>query len=84
MDKYTKHLVEEMDNSRVQKCILCGAVINDYRNAMIPEGQSPSKGYSAGYIYVGEPQQAGGGWTVTNSMSTEPTNSTIVDCIPVN
>ena len=48
----TKHIVAEMDGSMIQRCLICGEVISDYRNAMWPNGQSAPKGWESGPVYV--------------------------------
>jgi hypothetical protein len=48
----TKHIVAEMDESMVQRCIIFGEVISDYRNCSYLLDQGPPKGYSAGAVYV--------------------------------
>jgi len=50
--KYIKHLVVEMDESMVQRCLICGSTISDYRNTMWPSGQNPPTGYPAGEVFV--------------------------------
>lgn len=52
MRKYKKHIVADMDNSMIQRCIICGEIISDYTNAMWPSGQSPPKGFGAGEVYI--------------------------------
>ena len=32
----------------VQRCALCGEVLSDYRNSMIPEGDQPPRGWAIG------------------------------------
>lgn len=49
---YIKHIVTDIDKSMIQRCIICGEIINDYTNAMWPQGQKSPKGYSAGNVYV--------------------------------
>ncbi len=49
---YIRHIVTEMDESMVQKCVLCGETISDYRNAMWPLEQGPPKGFGTGPVYV--------------------------------
>lgn len=35
----------------VQHCVMCGKVLCDYRNAMIPDGQPTPKGWPKGEVY---------------------------------
>lgn len=52
---YVKHIVNDMpEGELVQHCIICGAIISDYRNTVSPRGTPPSKGYAAGPVYVME------------------------------
>lgn len=50
--QYIKHHVADMNSSMVQKCIVCGAIISDYRNVMCIEGNQIVVGFPAGDIYV--------------------------------
>lgn len=52
MRTFTRHVVAAMDNTRVQHCVLCGEIINDYRNVMY-HGEPP-KGFPKGFVYVSE------------------------------
>jgi hypothetical protein len=49
---YKKHIVSEMDETMIQRCIMCGEVISDYSHTAWPAGQSPPKGWAAGVVYV--------------------------------
>lgn len=49
---WIEHQVVDMDETMVQHCIVCGEVINDYRNAMWPIDQGPPTGYSTGSVYI--------------------------------
>lgn len=49
---FTRHIVADMDASMVQRCLICGEIISDYRNAMWPNGQDPPKGWGSGPVYV--------------------------------
>jgi hypothetical protein len=51
---YTQHTCGELNAELMQYCIVCGAVISDYRNAMWPGDQEPPKGYEPGPVYVSE------------------------------
>ena len=72
MSNATKHYVNEMDSSQVQKCIICGETIADYRNVSSSDGK-PIKGFPPGEIYVssGNP---------TNTSAIPPRNITINKC----
>lgn len=51
---YIKHHVGEMVDL-VQRCIICGEVIADYRNVMIhPPPTGPIKGWEAGPLYISQ------------------------------
>ena len=63
MRTYTKHILGEFDQvEQVQRCIICGEIIHDYRNAMFApdeNGNVPvNKGWASGQHYVsdGNPQ----------------------------
>lgn len=49
--KLTKHRVKEMQGG-VQKCIDCGKIITDYRNAVVPSGQGALQGFPEGNVYM--------------------------------
>ena len=51
--KYIKHIVAEMDESLIQRCLICGEVISDYRNTMAPVGTVIS-GFPQGPVYVSD------------------------------
>lgn len=51
MNDFIKHVVIDMDDSRVQRCVICGEVICDYRNSMSCDG-SISKGFGSGSVYI--------------------------------
>ncbi len=53
---YTRHVITNMDESRVQQCVICGDVICDYSNASWPSGQKAPSGWVAGDIYVSSGQ----------------------------
>ena len=48
----TRHVVAEMDESMIQKCVICGAIIIDNRNLMFHIKDGPPKGFPAGNLYV--------------------------------
>lgn len=35
----------------IQYCVLCGAILCDYRNAMWPAGQKPPAGFPEGTVF---------------------------------
>lgn len=52
MALYIQHYVTEMDESMMQRCLYCGEVVSDYRNAMWPADQGPPRGFPTGELYV--------------------------------
>lgn len=48
---YTKHIVGELVGG-IQRCVICGLVITDYRNAMVPDDTPPLRGFPEGPVYV--------------------------------
>lgn len=78
--KYIKHTVGEMDEDMVQRCVICGEIISDYRNAMVPAGQKLPKGFEPGIIYVSIPVSIGKGLTRTEFFQTPPLGAVIVEC----
>jgi len=48
----TRHVVTEMDETMIQRCVICGKVISDYSNSAWPEGQQLPKGFEAGEIFT--------------------------------
>jgi hypothetical protein len=49
---YTEHIVIDMDDSMVQRCILCGETIADYREVSWHKGMGQPKGWAAGSVFV--------------------------------
>lgn len=49
--KYTKHIAGKFENW-MQHCIICGEVISDYRNSMMPVGSPPPAGFPEGDVYI--------------------------------
>lgn len=47
-----EHQVVEMDESMIQRCVICGQVISDYNGCMQPAGSPPIKGFPVGRVYV--------------------------------
>lgn len=76
--RFIRHVVNDMDSSMVQKCIACGKVISDYRNAMWPSGQQAPKGFPAGEVYV----SSGGNPTIYSATLEQGQVS--LNCTPVN
>jgi hypothetical protein len=52
MEVYISHEVKEMDESRLQKCIHCNAVMADFRYACWPLDQPAPKGWAPGRVLV--------------------------------
>lgn len=47
----TKHVVGELIGG-IQRCLICGYIISDYRNAIYPEGTPKPTGFPSGAVYV--------------------------------
>lgn len=47
---YIRHIVSELDETGVQRCIICGEIINDYRNLMWIKEDGPPKGFAPGVV----------------------------------
>ena len=55
--KYTHHVVSKIDETAVQRCVICGSVICDYRNTAVvfsSDGTNTPLGYPAGAVYMSE------------------------------
>jgi hypothetical protein len=52
MSGFIKHHVIDMDESMIQRCILCGEVICDYRDVTYRLEDGPPKGFGAGNVYI--------------------------------
>ena len=50
---YTKHIAGEMADG-VQRCVICGFVIADYRHTMVEEGSPPLRGWQEGEVFVSD------------------------------
>jgi len=74
--KFMKHIVADMDESLVQRCLICGETICDYTNTMYPKGTPSPQGYAAGNVYVSQNRNP------TISMIAEPTEHDIENCKP--
>ena len=70
---YTRHIVSEMADNMVQRCIICGKTISDYSNASWPKGSPKPKGFDAGEVYVGV------GNPIIYTISC-PDNELVIDC----
>lgn len=70
---YTRHIVADMDESMIQCCIICGKVINDYRNVMVSPPTTKLQGYAAGEIYQS-------GYNPEHTTTIPPKNVTINHC----
>lgn len=71
MSAYTQHVAGPMTDG-VQHCVVCGLVLMDYRQAMVPAGDTLPTGWAEGPVYV-----CGNFWT-----SEAPRNVTINECRP--
>lgn len=49
---FTQHQVAEMDSTMVQRCLICGEVISDYRGMIGPIDNPLPQGYAPGAVYV--------------------------------
>jgi hypothetical protein len=49
---WIKHVVVEMDESMIQRCVICGAIIRDYTNVSYLIKDGPPKGFATGDVYV--------------------------------
>lgn len=49
---YVQHVVTEMDETRLQRCVICGEVITDYRQVLWASGDPGPIGFGAGRVYV--------------------------------
>lgn len=70
---FYRHTVLSMEGL-VQKCIICGETISDYRNTMAPEGTPPPQGFAAGIVYVSD-----GNPVITQIADPAPENQ-VIDC----
>lgn len=52
--KFIRHIVLEMEDL-VQRCLVCGQIVNDESNSVWPKGKKP-KGWPAGRLYISEGQ----------------------------
>jgi len=48
---FIRHVIGELTDN-IQRCVICGEVVNDYRGAMWPAGQEAPTGFPKGDIYV--------------------------------
>jgi hypothetical protein len=57
------HVAGEMTSEGVQRCERCGAILTDYRGAMVPDGQGPlGGGWAVGAhveVLTGNPKYSG-------------------------
>lgn len=52
------HIAGLLDGSGVQRCLLCWAILADYRDTMVPEGTPPLRGFEpGGWVVVEAPAQ---------------------------
>ena len=73
--KFIEHTVIEIDETMIQRCVICGAVIDDYSNSMWPLEQGPPKGYAAGNIYRSE------NGFITTVQEYLPKNIEVISCL---
>lgn len=51
--EYTAHTVVEMDQeTREQRCVICGELIHSANGASFPPSPEPPKGYAPGVVYL--------------------------------
>ena len=48
---YTRHIAGELIQG-VQRCVVCGFILSDYRNTLTSTPHIPLKGWSEGAVYV--------------------------------
>ena len=48
---YIKHVAGPFTD-KIQRCVICGEVINDYTNARWPAGQPAPTGFPEGDLYI--------------------------------
>lgn len=51
-ENFIEHYVLDMDDSMVQRCVICGEVISDYSNSIWPTDSEPPRGFYEGHVYV--------------------------------
>jgi hypothetical protein len=74
--EHKQHVVDALDETLVQKCILCDEVIEDYRNAMFSPGTKLENiGWRPGVIYISQ----GTNPTIKQTELDDP-NATIISC----
>jgi len=74
--KFIKHIVPAMDESMFQRCLICGAIVNDRRGMACAIGSELSIGFPAGEVYV----TASGNPKITTVQ--EPSEFNIENCKP--
>lgn len=53
MAKIIRHVVAEMDDDMIQRCVICGKIICDYSGGvMYPADHEPPKEFPAGEIFI--------------------------------
>lgn len=52
--KFIRHIVLQMEGL-VQRCVVCGQIVDDERNSVWPEGMEP-RGWQPGPLYISEGQ----------------------------
>ncbi len=73
---YTRHIVGDADEDRVQHCLVCGEIVSDYSGAMAWTGDGgPPTGFAPGEIFT---FTTGGSTTLSTSL---PLWYDRIDCI---
>lgn len=70
--KIVRHIVSEMKDN-IQRCIVCGEIIFDYRNVSYPTAQGRPWGFPAGELFIQ-------GKNPTAYLSQLPAGETAEDC----
>jgi len=70
---YKQHYVTEMDETMIQRCVFCGEIITDYRNASYPLEQGKPKGFSEGFVFISNTKNPQIFKTVTTLYTSDPT-----------
>jgi hypothetical protein len=73
MAKIIRHIVSEMDENMIQRCIMCGEIIFDYSNAAWPAEQEPPRGFAPGQLFIQ-------GKNPTSFFNELPDNENYEDC----
>lgn len=79
--RYIKHISGEMTDG-VQKCVVCGHILSDYRGTMVPAGTPPLRGWNPGPVYVNDNDASPSGLKITSSTTILGPGEMAVDCTP--